>query len=138
LREHSDGKRCKCARRFLVWTASGSSGTKSYVGTFGTAREAKEHRNRVAAGLVETRKTSSAGPAVPTLKEASEKFLADAESGEARNRENYKASTLRGYQRELARVYDDLGAVRLDELSAKDVRALLRRLNASGLSGQSV
>jgi integrase len=35
-------------------------------------------------------------------------------------------------------VCDDFGAVRLDELTSKDVRRLVRRLKASGASGQSV
>src|SRR4029450_12027973 len=44
----------------------------------------------------------------------------------------------RSCTRTKSRVCDDFGAVRLDELTSKDVRRLVRRLKASGASGQSV
>src|SRR5262249_35422276 len=76
--------------------------------------------------------------ALPTLREASLVWLDACERGEvlSRNRRPYKPHTLRDYRADLERhVYDDLGAMRLDEVTADDCQALVDRLIGSGLSG---
>src|SRR4051812_13486946 len=91
LREHGDGRSCKCDRTYSVWVAGGRRGTKEWQGTYSSEREAKIHRVRVEAGLVQTRAAeSSAGQ--PLLSDAAAAFLEAAERGEAqsRNRVAYK------------------------------------------------
>jgi integrase len=142
LREHGDAKSCKCPRAWQAWYWDASTGKKRFK-TCDSYDEAQDWRARQRTGAVaEKQQARLVGPSpLPTIREASAIFLEAAERGEARSRKTrspFKPATLRGYARDLARIDEDLGAVRLDELTPKDARALVGRLNASGLSGQSV
>jgi hypothetical protein len=135
LREHGKDSKCKCAVSWQAWIWNSRTGTKEFQ-TFASYDEARNWRALKQTGAVaEKQQARSAGPSpLPTIKEASAIFLKAAETGEARSRKTrapYKAATLRGYKRDLARIEDDLGAVRLNELTPKDARALVGRLNAS-------
>jgi len=76
-----------------------------------------------------------------TLRQAWATWIEQAEKGEvlSRFRRPYKPSALRGYRADMDRyVLDDLGAVKLVDLSGDDLQALVERLNGQGLSGSKV
>jgi len=142
LRAHGRGAGCRCAKSYEAFAWDKREGKKVRK-TFSGERahsEAKAWRDSKTIELRQPGFTASGKTAQPLLRDAADAFLEAAETGvaESRNREPYKAATLRGYARDLARICDDLGAVALDELTPKDVRGLVGRLKASGASGQSV
>jgi integrase len=109
--------------------------------TFSRLDEAKRWRTDETLALRTQATHAKTAPGLPTIRAASEKFIADAEAGIARKKgkTTYKPSTVRGYARDLReRINPDFGPLRLDELSRRDVKALVARLLAEGLQGQSV
>lgn len=133
--------RCSCPYDAWIFdanavTKSGKRGAKVRQ-TFGSAAEAKAWRGEASA----IAKRSRTKAPTATLKQAAEHWLGECERGEAqsRKRRNFKPSTLRGYRRSLGTyVYPDLGARRLDEIHARDLQALVKRLNGQGLAGSTV
>ncbi|MGI8511403.1 MAG: hypothetical protein ACR2NH_02115, partial [Solirubrobacteraceae bacterium] len=67
----------------------------------------------------------------PTLKAATDQWLADMEAGHERTRSGdpYKPSAIRGYRQSLTkRVLPTLGRHRITEITARDVQALMDQL----------
>jgi integrase len=134
--------RCSCPYDAWIFdanavTKSGKRGAKVRR-TFGTHAEAKAWRSK-ASGIAKRRSRTTAP--VATLKQACEEWLGECERGEARSRKKtaFKPATLRGYRRSLETyVFPDLGARRLDEITRRDLQALVKRLNGQGLAGSTV
>lgn len=106
--------------------------------TFHNLAEARGWRHDAAAAL---RRGTLRAPGKTTLREAAEAWLEGAEQGEilSRNRTRYKPSSVRGYRADLTRyVLPELGALRLDAVSADDFQGLVDRLAGGGLSASKV
>lgn len=134
------GGKCDCTPSYMAWTWDARAGRKIYK-TFagkGAKSAAKAWR---ADAVPAVRKGTLRAPTKALLRDAAEQWLAAAERGEvlSRYRRPYKPSALRGYRADLERyVYPELGGLRLSEVTADDLQALVERLNAQGLSGAKV
>jgi integrase len=143
IRAHGRGASCRCPRSYEAWTwnkREGRKERKTFSGT-GAFTEAKAWRDGKKAELAQAKRAPAQPTGLPTIREAAETFIADAEAGKPLKKGflAFKPSTVRGYARDLReRVVPDFGPMRLDELTRKDVKALVERLVASGLSGQTV
>jgi integrase len=129
--------KCTCRPSFRAEVFDKRNGKKLRK-TFGNLAEAKGWRHDAASAL---RKGTLRAPTKTTLREAAEEWLDKCESGEILSRKKvaYKPSTLRGYRADLRDyLYDDLGALKLSDVTADDLQALIDRLVGSGLSGQRV
>lgn len=75
-----------------------------------------------------------------TLRDAWEEFHKGAQAGTitSRSRQPFKASTLRGYERDWAQIDPELGAHRLTDIRRADVQALVDRWIAAGHSPSTV
>src|SRR5439155_25278039 len=125
------GKRWKCSPSYRVEVYSAIDGRRVYK-AFRSLAEAKAWR---AEARVAVRRGTLSAAAAPTLREASEAWLAGAESGSVRNRSGdvYKPSAIRGYEQALRlRVLPVFGAARLSDVRRGDLQALIDRLLANG------
>ena len=75
-----------------------------------------------------------------TLRGAWETFRAEAEQGVARNRNGhqFKASTLRGYERGWKKIDPELGAHRLTDIRRADIQAMIDRWIVKGWSPSTI
>jgi integrase len=106
--------------------------------TFATLSAAKAWRQDTVPAL---RKGTMRAPTQTTLRQAWEVWHAGAEDGTIRNRSGdvYKPSSLRGYEEAMRlRVLDDLGALKLSEVSRVAVQDLADRLLADGLDASTI
>lgn len=128
---------CRCRPTFQahLWSARDKKRIRKTFRTFSAARSWR------ADATVGLRKGELRAPTRRTVREVADELLAGMESGDVRAKggRSYKASTVGSYRASLTKhVYPDLGAVRLSDLAPVDVQALVDRLVASGLSGQTV
>ena len=106
--------------------------------TFPTLSAAKIWRQDA---IVDLRRGTLQAPKAITVRQVGDKWLADANAEIVQNRSGlpYKPSVLRGYEQALRDyIYPDLGAIRLTELSRRDVQELVDRLSESDLSASTV
>ena len=106
--------------------------------SFPTLAAAKQWRQDAVVGV--RRGTIRAATSL-TLAAAADAWLDAIDRGEilARTRQPYKPSTVRGYRHDLATyVLPDLGALKLADVRADDLQALVDRLVGVGLSGSKV
>jgi integrase len=81
------------------------------------------------------------GANAPLLRDAAERWLADAASGVVRTRsgDRYKPATLRGYEQALrSRIVPELGHLRLSEVRRGALGRLARAMLADGMSASTV
>ena len=133
----AEGKRCSCTPSYEALVALGKLGERKRK-TFATLEEAKAWRIRMQAAKTRQRLRS---PARVTLREAAEAFMEGIRSGAIANRsgETYKPSAVRSYEQALAsHVLPDLGGMRLGDVTAADLQALVERLRGKGLSASTI
>ncbi|HLM30117.1 MAG TPA: site-specific integrase [Solirubrobacterales bacterium] len=132
-----DGGRCNCSPSYEAWVYS-KRDDKKIRRTFKSLAEAKGWRGD-AEGAV--RKRTVRAPSKVTLAEAAAEWLEGAKAGTIRNHsgDRFKPSTLRNYEDALRlRVLDDLGAVRLEEITKADLQLFADRLLERGLSASTI
>src|SRR4051794_39673446 len=153
-----DGGGCNCSPSYEAWVfdsravvhergcasrEGGNCGCRTIRGskvrkTFPTLAAAKGWRGDASNGV----RRGTLRPTVTlTLEQAAEQWLEQAERGEvlSRHRRPYKPSVLRTYAADLRRyVLPDFGAVKLGDVTADDLQALVDRLVGAGLSGSKV
>ena len=132
-----DGARCSCSPTFQaqVWSARERTTIRKTFRDLGEAR-AWRHESQTA-----LRKGLLRSPSQTTLKDAAERWLADAEKGVVRTRsgEAYKPSAVRAYRQALDhRTLPHLGAKRLTAISHTMLQDFADQLSAQGLSASSV
>jgi integrase len=127
----------KRGESWQAWIYDRRSKKKVYK-TFPSQAAAKAWR---AGATVSVSNGTMRAPTNQTLRDAGEEWIAKCEAGEvlSRKRQPFKPSTIRGYKSDLAEyVYDELGAMKLNDVTGDDLQALVERLVGSGLSGQRV
>lgn len=132
-----DERGCDCRPTFQahVWSARDGRRIRK---TFATVSEAKAWRIEALQGL---RRGTMRAPTSTTVREEAQAWLEAAERGEIRTRAGrpYKPSVLRSYRVSLEkRIYDDIGAHRLGDVSLVDLQELADRLVAAGLDASTV
>jgi integrase len=122
----------------------GSCSYETQIGPRG-ARITRTHKTFAAADrwLIDARKSSTRVPArrAPTLRDAKEEWFKGARSGAIRTRRGgrFRDGTLRVYENSYDRFLDDeLGSVRIDQISRGDLNKLARRLTARPLAASTV
>jgi integrase len=134
-----DGARCNCSPGYRAVVYDRRRHTK-IAKTFGSLSEAKGWRSDA---ISDIRRGKSAGPSKLTLLQAAEAWVggatADPPTVLNRSGQPYKPSALREYRRNLDNyVLDDLGALRLSDVTRADLQALVDRLLGRGLSSSKV
>jgi integrase len=132
-----DGGSCSCHASYEAWVYDRRSGQKIRK-TFPTISAAKGWRAD-ALGEVRRGKLRPASPT--TVREAWEEWHAGATAGAIRKRGGglYKPSVLRSYKTSMERrVLDELGAVRLGEITRFDLQALVDRWLGEGLDASTI
>jgi integrase len=129
------GCNCKPTYQAHVWHRRDGKRIRK---TFPTLAEAKAWRAEAATAV---RKGTMRAPTRKTLREAFAEWQELARSGVVRNRSRdpYKPATIRGYEKAMRlRVLDEIGDVRLSEITRNDLQDLADRWLASGLSPSTV
>jgi integrase len=132
-----NGGGCNCEPSYTAWVWSRRDGKKLYR-TFPTQHAAKGWRSDASSNV--RRGSMRATPTV-TLRDAWTAWIDAAERGEilSRHRRPYKPSALRGYKADMENyLLSDLGALRLGDVTADDLQALVDRLVGDGWSGSKV
>jgi len=131
------GARCRCAPSYRAEVYDRAT-RRRVRRTFPTLAAAKTWRAD-AAREVKARRLSARR--APTFNRAADAFLDAARDGRARARtgEHYKPSALRGYEEALRlRLRPALGALPLDEIEPRHLRALTERMLAEGMGASTV
>jgi integrase len=131
------GARCNCRASYRAVAWSNREGRK-VARTFATLAEARLWRSSTVDGLATGKLRAVASP---TVREAAERFLADADAGIARGRGGtpYKPSVLRGYRAALdARILPMLGGAKLADVRRRDVQRLVDEWLSAGASPSTV
>src|SRR5581483_2653506 len=131
---------CTPAYEAWVWDKRAA---KKIVKRFANVTEAKNWRGDA---VPAARKGVLRSPSKLTLRAAADEWLDKIETGVvlSRNRRPYKPSVVRGYRADLENhVLDDLGGLKLAEVTADDLQALIERLSQKtedrkALSGSKV
>ena len=131
------GSRCLCIPTYQahVWSARENKRIRK---TFPTISAAKAWRQDA---LPELRRGTMRAPTQTTLRQAWETWQAGAKDGTVRTRsgDTYKPSALRGYEQAMRlRLLDDLGAVRLSDISRITLQDLADRLLADGIDPSTI
>jgi integrase len=134
-----DGERgeCRCRPSYQA-SVYDTRSQKVIKKTFPTLSAARAWRGDAGAAL---RRGEFRAPTRRLLRDVASEMFDAMERGEvlAKGGHAYKASAIASYRSSLSRhVLDDLGAVRLGDIDGTDVQALVDRLIARGLSGQTV
>jgi integrase len=122
---------CPCKPSFEAWVWSRRDDRKIRK-TFATLAAAKGWRRDELSAVANGKRRA---PTATTLRTAWEAWLAGAKDGTVRTRSGdaYKPSALRGYEQAMRlRVLDDLGAVKLSEVSRFALQDLADRMLAAG------
>jgi len=125
------GDRCTCRPTYQASTYDVAA-QKKVRKTFKTISAAKRWRQDAAVAVRTGELTANRGP---TLKAATDQWLADMDAGHERTRSGdpYKPSAIRGYRQSLTkRVLPTLGRHRIKEITARDVQALMDQLVRDG------
>jgi integrase len=127
------GSPCRCSPTYVaeVYIAAEAKRKRQ---SFGTLREARRWR---AAALLGADEGSVSTRPTATVREAAERFLADADRSLARNRSGdpYKPSVLRTYESALRlRILPALGAFPLADVRRRDVQRIADEMLAEGAS----
>jgi integrase len=128
---------CRCKPSYRAEVYDARSGTKLRK-TFPTIGAAKAWRQD-AAGQVRRGQLRAVAPM--TLREAAADWLEQAKAGTVRTRsgEEFKPSTLRGYEAALERrVLDELGHRKLSDITRGDLQDFADRLLADGLDASTI
>lgn len=118
-----------------VWLAAEGRQERKSFRTLAEARKWRRDHGR------EVQFKPPGGGSGQTVAEAAAEFMKGAESGAIRDRNErkFKPSTIRSYDRALRLgILPNLGARQLSEVTAKDVRALVRKFRAEGLADSTV
>jgi integrase len=132
------GKPCTCKPAYEAWAYDKRAG-KKIRRTFSNLDEAKGWRHDAAAAV--RKRTLSANHSRQTLRDAGDVYIAGMKTGTIIDRRGnrYKPSTIRSYEQALrVRVYPDLGAQRLSNVTRNDLQDLADRLLAHGLDPSTV
>jgi integrase len=126
---------CTCRPRYQVQAGPRRGRLTRTFATLAAARSWKRDTDRAF-----ERGERTIGRA-PTVREAAEAWLLAAENGIvlARGDKPYRPSTLRGYRRCMENeLFDELGGVRLDQLTRGRLNEYVQSLQARGLAAQTV
>jgi integrase len=127
---HERDGRCNCTRIYqaAVWSARDGKRIRKH---FRSLREAKSWR---AESYGKLHRREMRAPSAMTLGQAAERWLAGAREGSIRNRsgDEYKPSTIRSYDQTLRGVVDELGRLRLSDLTVEDLQDYADRMLARG------
>jgi integrase len=126
---------CKSTYQAHVWSSRDGRRIRK---TFATISEAKAWRVDALQGL---RRGTMRAPTSTTVREEAHAWLEAAERGEMRTRAGrpYKPSVLRSYRVSLEkRIYDEIGARRLSDVTLIDLQELADRLIAAGHDASTV
>ena len=125
------GGRCNCTPTWQAEAYDRNAGKRIYR-TFPTKSAAKHWRSDAYAALRAGELSADRGP---TLREATDKWLAAMEAGHERNRSGdaYKPGAIRGYRDTLRlRVLPTLGERRVREITTRDVQRWVDALTEAG------
>lgn len=131
------GGRCSCSPSYRAQVYLKREG-KTVRKTFPTREQAVDWRRHA---LVAASRGALKAPTPTKLKEAAEKWLKGARSGEITNRSGdpYKPAAVRGYEKALRlRVYPEIGAARFTEIRLLDLQALVDKWRADGLAPSTI
>ncbi|MCB0865498.1 MAG: site-specific integrase [Solirubrobacterales bacterium] len=131
------GGRCNCSPSYRAQVYLKREG-KTVRKTFPTREQAIDWRRHA---LVAASRGALKAPTATKLKEAAEKWLEGARSGEITNRSGdpYKPAAVRGYEKALRlRVYPEIGSARFTEVRLLDLQALVDKWRADGLSPSTI
>jgi integrase len=125
--------RCTCKRpsfRGVVWSKAEG---KNLYGHWGPRSEAIAWRAQAQRELSLNGSLAAKAPTGPTVAQTAGEFLADVRSGKRRDRKGkvYKPSTIRGYERGLAKIKAELGNYPLAELRRTDVQRFVDGLEGA-------
>jgi integrase len=129
--------RCNCKPTYQahVWSARERKRIRK---TFPTLSAAKTWRQDA---LPELRKGTMRAPTQTTLRQAWEAWIAGAKDGIVRTRSGdiYKPSALRGYEQAMRlRIVDDLGAVKLSNVTRLNLQDIADRMLADGIDASTI
>ncbi len=127
--------RCKPTYQAHVWSAREGKRIRK---TFPTLAAAKVWRQDALPAL---RKGTMHAPTQTTLRQAWEAWQAGALDGTIRTRSGdvYKPSALRGYEQAMRlRILDDLGAVKLSDVTRRDVQRLANGMLGDGCAASTI
>jgi integrase len=130
-------ERCGCTKAWQAWVWSKRDHRK-LTRTFTTLADAKAWR---ADAQTAVRKRTLRPATKITLAEAASSWVAGAKAGLVRTRggDVYKPATLRAYEAALAKgVLDELGSVKLSEISRLDLQDLVDRWLAAGMNPRTI
>lgn len=127
----------KGSTRYRAVVFDRRTGRRSYSSWGASMAAARSWRS---AAQVEIDRDERAPASALTLRDFANDWIAGARAGTTRDRRGrpYKAATLRGYERGLGRVLEELGAHRLSEIRRADVQGLVDRLVRAGLAPSTV
>jgi integrase len=129
--------RCACKPTYQVHLWDRREGKRIWK-TFPTLSAAKAWRQDA---LPELRRGTMRAPTQTTLRQAWEAWQVGAKEGTIRNRSGdaYKPSSLRGYEEAMRlRVLEDLGSLKLSEVTRVTLQDLVDRLLAKGLDASTI
>jgi len=132
-----EGVRCNCRPSYEAFVFSKRDGKKLRK-TFPSLAAARGWRNDA---LGELDRGRLRAPTSLTVREAADRWLEGAREGSVRNRsgDRYKPSAIRSYDAALRlRLLDELGPVRLSEVSRADLQRVAGRLLAKGHSASTI
>ena len=132
-----DGGRCRCQPSYEAWVYIKREDRKARR-TFARLSDAKAWR---ADATTAARQHKLRGPSRVTVEEYAREFLAGIADGSIPNRsgDRYAPSSIRGYERCLRlRIFPELGARKLTDVTRADVQALADRLTGEGLAASTV
>ena len=131
------GGDCACLPTYEPWIWIRRDG-KKVRRTFPTLSAARAWRRQA---LADAERGALRMPTRMTVREATERWLRDVDTGVVRTRagESYKPSAVRSYRQSLdLHVLPELGRMRLADMARHDVQALVDRLHGRGLDPSSV
>jgi integrase len=128
---------CNCAPTYQahVWSVRDKKRIRKTFPTLSAARDWRQD------ALPALRKETMRAPTQTTLNQSWEAWKAGAEDGTIRTRsgDRYKPSALRGYEQAMRlRILDDLGAVRLSDVSRLALQDIADRLLAEGVDASTI
>jgi len=129
--------RCGCKPTFQAhtWDRRSKRRIRKTFPTLATARVWRQD------AVPEIRRGTMRAPTQTTVREAWEAWIAGAKDGTVRTRSGdiYKPSALRGYEQAIRlRILDDLGAVRLSDVSRLQLQDVADRMLADGMDASTI
>jgi hypothetical protein len=125
---------CKPAYQASVYDQRAGKRVRRHFRTLAAAKVWRQD------ALPALRRGTMRAPSQTTLRAAWEEWKAGADAGTIRTRsgDRFKPSTLRGYAQAMERILGDLGAVKLSDITRRDVQRLVDRMLGDGADPSTI